>query len=361
MSNRNPALWGCLLSLFACSSEATQGVSLPGDTAGGGGAQGGGSASTSAPAGASSSSHLGGMNGASGGQPAGGVAASAGRSTAGTASGGVPTGGRASGGSAGSAVSGGRSSAATGGGSGAGGAETLRLPTANAAFDYQIGGVYAPPPGVGVVSRDRQSAPAAGVYNICYVNGLQAQPDEEAFWQDEHPDLILLDSSGEPVVDEDWGELLLDTSTADKRAALAEIVGSWIRACGQSGFDAIEIDNLDSYGRSQGLLQQADNVAFMKALSAIAHQSGLAIAQKNSAEVLGDAAEMATDFAVVEECNRWDECGDFQAVYGDLIFIIEYRKQDFDKGCKEHPELSIVLRDLDVSTPSSSSYVFDGC
>ena len=47
--------------------------------------------------------------------------------------------------------------------------------------------------------------------------------------------------------------------------------------------------------------------------------------------------------------------------YGDRVFIIEYRQQDFDQGCSDYPGLSIVLRDLDVSTPSSGSYVYDGC
>jgi hypothetical protein len=55
-----------------------------------------------------------------------------------------------------------------------------------------------------VVSRDRHDAPAAGLYNICYVNGFQIQPDEKSFWTTQHPDLILRDSSGDPVVDADW-------------------------------------------------------------------------------------------------------------------------------------------------------------
>ena len=50
-----------------------------------------------------------------------------------------------------------------------------------------------------------------------------------------------------------------------------------------------------------------------------------------------------------------------QAYYDNLVFVIEYRGQDFDQGCSEFPELSIVLRDLNLTTPSASSYVFDGC
>jgi hypothetical protein len=163
------------------------------------------------------------------------------------------------------------------------------------------------------------------------------------------------------VEDEDWGEYLVDTSTQEKRAQLAAIVGEWIDQCARDGFDAVEIDNLDSYSRSNGLLTEDDNVAFMALLSARAHGAGLAIAQKNSVELLGRVTELGTDFAVAEECNRWNECADYQAVYGNLVYVIEYREQDFAAGCAAFPELAIVLRDLDVSAPGSSSYVYQGC
>jgi len=240
------------------------------------------------------------------------------------------------------------------------GAETFTLPPGNGGFDYQIGGGYAPPNGVVVLSRDREDEPAAGVYNICYVNGFQTQPEEGDWWLKEHPDLILHDG-GDPVLDQDWGEMLLDTSTSTKRDALAVIIGGWIRGCADSGFDALEIDNLDTYSRSANLLSQDDNVAFMALLSKIAHDSGLASGQKNSSEILGRVKEMGTDFAVAEECNRWDECGDYQDIYGDLVFIIEYRDQDFKKGCTDFPELSIVRRDLNVEPKGATGYVYDAC
>src|SRR5690349_4243867 len=75
------------------------------------------------------------------------------------------------------------------------------LPPVNAGVDYQLGGAYPPPAGVEVVSRDRNAAPAAGIYNICYVNGFQIQPDEEQMWMDQYPDLILRDGNGDPVID----------------------------------------------------------------------------------------------------------------------------------------------------------------
>src|SRR5678816_2098032 len=104
----------------------------------------------------------------------------------------------------------------------------------------------------------RDSAPAAGIYNICYVNGFQIQPDEEQMWLDQYPDLILRDGNGDPVIDADWNEMLIDVSTPDKRSQVAAIVKGWINGCADAGFAALEIDNLDSYSRSQGLLTEDD-------------------------------------------------------------------------------------------------------
>jgi len=245
--------------------------------------------------------------------------------------------------------------------SGGQGGHALVLPSADAPFDYQIGGAYAPPRGVSVVSRDRNDPPAPGLYNICYVNGFQIQPGEAAGWMSAHPELILRNAQGQPVIDADWNEMLLDTSSASKRDALLKVVGPWIDGCAAQGFAAIEVDNLDSYSRSQGLLDEDDNVAFMSLLSARARAVGLAAGQKNAAELTARASELGTTFAVAEECVRYDECDVYAKAYASRVFVIEYRREDFDKGCKALPSLSIVLRDRNVSTPSASSYVFDGC
>jgi hypothetical protein len=242
-----------------------------------------------------------------------------------------------------------------------GGAAMVRLPPANGALDYQLGGAYPPPAGVEIVSRDRTATPAAGLYNICYVNGFQIQPDEESFWMAEHPELILRDAGGAPVIDPDWDEMLIDVRTPTNRAAIAEIVGAWIDGCAEAGFDAVEIDNLDTFSRSMGLITEDDCVAQMALFSARAHARGLAIAQKNSAELVGRRAELGTDFVVSEECNRWAECDVYTGAYGDAVLIIEYRRADFDAGCAAHPELSIVLRDLNLVPAGSAGYVYDGC
>jgi hypothetical protein len=193
------------------------------------------------------------------------------------------------------------------------------------------------------------------------VNGFQIQQAEESFWTGMHPDLILRDGSNNPVIDPDWNEMLIDVSTPAKQQAVAAIVGGWIDGCATAGFNAVEIDNLDSYSRSGGLLTEDNAVATVKLFAQSAHAKGLAIAQKNSSELVPRKAEMGTDFVVAEECNRYSECGSYQVGYGDHVLVIEYRQQDFNAGCTAYPQLSIVLRDLNLVTPTQPGYLYDGC
>lgn len=234
-------------------------------------------------------------------------------------------------------------------------------PAANTPFDYQIGGPYQPKAGVGVVVRDRGAAPLAGAYNVCYVNTFQAQPDARAWWEKEHPDLLLRDG-GKVVMDEDWGEALLDVSMPAKRDALIKVVGPWIDDCARRGYQAVEPDNLDSFGRSKGKLTLAHNAAFAKLLAARAHAAGLAIAQKNTVEMVGQRASIGFDFVVSEECAKYDECGAFAAAYDNKVFVIEYARADFDTACRGFANrLSIVLRDRNVTAPGQAGHVYAAC
>ena len=241
-------------------------------------------------------------------------------------------------------------------------------PPANAPFDYQIGDPYQPPAGVRVVSRDHGSTAAAGLYNICYVNGFQAQPDELSTWKRDHDDL-LLKRNGSYVVDGDWNEVLLDTSTAAKRDGLVAVVGAWIDSCAAKGFRAVEVDNLDSWTRSNGLLTQAHAVAYATALATRAHAKGLAIAQKNAVEIADIGHnQIKFDFAVAEECANYEmsagvpECQGYVAAYGTKVLVIEYDNTHFQQACQRYGEtLSIIQRDVDVTAPGSKSYVYHSC
>ncbi|HXH80833.1 endo alpha-1,4 polygalactosaminidase [Nocardioides sp.] len=231
-------------------------------------------------------------------------------------------------------------------------AATVELPPANVDWDYQIGGSSPPAAGVGVVSRDRSVAPSADAYNICYVNAFQTQRHERAFWEHtwEHWALVLKDRSGRAVVDQSWGEWLLDTRTARKRRSLMAVVGPWIDGCAAAGFQGVEFDNLDSWDRAAGLITRRDNKAFARLLTARAHAAGLAAGQKNWAELSPRGPALGFDFAVAEECGRYRECGSYAAAYADRVYVVEYRDPDFDRACRRWgSRLSIVRRDVDVT------------
>jgi hypothetical protein len=233
--------------------------------------------------------------------------------------------------------------------------KAVRLPPVHAGFDYQIGGAYPPPSGVRIVARDRKAEPARDLYNICYVNAFQAQPDERDDWP---ADLLLRDKKGKVVVDGDWDEALLDIGTPAKRERVAARIDEWIDGCADKGYDAVEPDNLDSFTRSRGLLSAADATAFIKLLSDHAHSRGLAIGQKNTVELAGQRGRTGLDFAVAEECGEYDECGEYAEAFDDRVVVIEYTDNGFRKARSGFGDrLSIVRRDVLVSTPDSADYV----
>lgn len=268
------------------------------------------------------------------------------------------------------------------------------LPPANGQFDYQLGGPYDPDPTVQVVSRDRTESPAAGRYNLCYVNLLQTQPDgpdqsttnppygTTSWWALHHPELLAR-VDGHIVIDPAWNEAVFDVSTADKRHALAEIQKPWIQACKTAGYDAIDPDNLDSYTRSRGVLTFDDDREYLKLIVPYAHSVGLAVAQKNVNSEFGATGKtfvdtvspaQGFDFAIAEECQVYRECADYTDVYGGRVYEIEYTdhnpwqtrsgvtKRAFDWACLDRGETnSIILRDHYLRPAGNVGYHYEEC
>ncbi|KQS16245.1 endo alpha-1,4 polygalactosaminidase [Frigoribacterium sp. Leaf186] len=244
-------------------------------------------------------------------------------------------------------------------------ADGVELPPEGARFDYQLGGASPVPDGATVVARDSTDDPAAGAYDICYVNGFQTQPGVE--WPD---DLLVRTADGEPLVDPGWpDEHLFDLSTDAVRQAVAERQASTIDDCAESGYRAVEFDNLDSWTRSDGAFGEDDAVAFATLLVARAHAAGLATAQKNTAD-LGTRGrdEIGYDFAVTEECDRYDECAAYTDVYGGLVFDVEYT--DDLRGsaatvCARvdalDPAPSTIVRDRDLVPADDPAHTYTAC
>ncbi|MFI9503560.1 endo alpha-1,4 polygalactosaminidase [Nocardia sp. NPDC052566] len=232
-------------------------------------------------------------------------------------------------------------------------------PPLHGGFDYQITEPYDPPQGVTIVSRDHSAAKAPNMYNICYVNGFQAQPGAESEWE---PDLLLRDADGKVVMDTRWKEALLDIRTDDKRHRIANKVNTWVDGCASKGFNAIEVDNYDSYTRSKNLLTPDHAVTFAAVLAGHAHDRGLAIGQKNGAELVGRRAEAKLDFAIAEECGDTKECGVYARAFDNHVIDIEYTDAGLAAACSGFKDtLSIVRRNVDVTTPDDPDYVRKTC
>ena len=148
--------------------------------------------------------------------------------------------------------------------------------------------------------------------------------------------------------------------------ALARISGRWIRACDRHGFDAVEPDNLDSWTRSDGLLKRRHNARLARLLVRRAHHRGLAVAQKNDVDMLPRRHRIGFDFAVVEECQVYRECGPFVRAYDRRVIEIEYSDSggpaNFRRACEMRGSLiSITYRDRYLSSPGDPGYRFATC
>lgn len=238
-------------------------------------------------------------------------------------------------------------------------AAIVTLPPKHVRWDYQIGGAYALPTGVQVVSRSHEDTPAPGAYNICNFNAFQAQENAEKDWDS---DLLLRDANGDVVYDKDWGEAVLDIRTDAKRQRIAAEVNTWIDECATKGYKAIEPDNYDTFTRFPDYLTANQAKAFMKLLAVHAHAKGLAVAQKNTLELVSERASVGLDFAVVEECGEWNECGKFAEAFDNNVLVVEYTAKGLSNACSGWSStLSIVRRDQEVVPEGTSGYLRETC
>jgi len=96
--------------------------------------------------------------------------------------------------------------------------------------------------------------------------------------------------------------------------------------CRRKGFDAVEPDNVNGYTNPTGFpLTASDQLRFNRWVSRQVHSRGMSVALKNDPE---QAKQLigAFDFAVVEQCFQYHECGRFSPFIraGKAVFEAEY-------------------------------------
>src|SRR5438445_518801 len=71
-----------------------------------------------------------------------------------------------------------------------------------------------------------------------------------------------------------------------------------------------------------------------------------------------DRASVGLDFAMVEGCAVWNECGGFAEAFGDDVLVVEYTAKGMAAACSGWGStLSVVRRDEQIVPKGSSGYV----
>jgi hypothetical protein len=94
----------------------------------------------------------------------------------------------------------------------------------------------------------------------------------------------------------------------------------------------------------------------------------LAIAQKNGVDLNSTVkTTVGFDFAIAEECQAFEECDVYTAIYGDELLEIEYTDEDnadevFNTACEARgSNISIILRDRFVVPKGDDDYSYSEC
>jgi hypothetical protein len=157
---------------------------------------------------------------------------------------------------------------------------------------------------------------ATGGHVACYISA--------GSWEDWRPDAADFPDHVLGRELEGWpGERWLDVRALDD---LAPIMGARLDACAAKGFDAVDFDNVNGYSNRTGFALTADDqLAYNRWLANAAHERGLSVGLKNDGE---QTAELVSyfDFAVVEQCFQYRECGLYRPFVdaGKAVLEVEY-------------------------------------
>lgn len=197
-------------------------------------------------------------------------------------------------------------------------------PAPGTTWQWQLSGTVDVTVPAAVFDIDGEAATAAmvaglhdrGAKVVCYV--------DVGAWESYRGDAgafpsAVLGSAVEGWPEERW----LDVRALD---VLLPIMEARVADCAAKGFDAVEPDLVDGYANDTGFpLGARDQIAYNSAIADLVHRYGMGVALKNDAEQVGEL-EPLFDFAVVEECVVWDECGAYSPFIaaGKAVLHVEY-------------------------------------
>ncbi|MFE9556658.1 endo alpha-1,4 polygalactosaminidase [Streptomyces sp. NPDC006703] len=212
-------------------------------------------------------------------------------------------------------------------------------PKPGTAWQWQLNGRVDGGPDVPVYDIDGFENTAADVAKlhsqgrkvICYINAgawENFRPDKDAF-----PRAVQGENNG-------WdGERWLDIRRVD---ILRPLMERRFDMCREKGFDAVEPDLMDGYLNKTGFpLDAAQQLAYNRMISQIAHARGLAVGLKNDLQQIPELLP-DFDFAVNEQCAQFDECTQLTPFVkaGKAVFHVEYQLPTSD-FCAESDKLGL--------------------
>jgi hypothetical protein len=193
-----------------------------------------------------------------------------------------------------------------------------------AAWQWQLQGKFKLTPGASVYDIDGFESTVGDVQRIhrhrdkaiCYL--------DVGSWEEYRPDASQFPESSLGNVYEGYPEeRWLDIAHFRKFAPIME---KRIAMCARKRFDAVEPDNIAGWENNTGFpLTRADQLRYNRWIAAQVHKGGMAVALKNdpkqAKQLVGDF-----DFAIVEECFQYEECGYYKpfVAAGKAVFEAEY-------------------------------------
>jgi hypothetical protein len=180
---------------------------------------------------------------------------------------------------------------------------------------YDVDGFETPRATVAALHRDDRVA-------ICYL--------DVGSWESYRPDAgrfprSVIGRRYEGFPDERW----LDIS---RFRLFAPVLERRFRLCARKGFDAVEPDNVAGWENRTGFdLSAADQLRFNRWVAARVHALGMAVALKNDPRQVRRLVG-PFDFAIVEQCFQYDECGSYSPFVraGKAVFEAEYELEPGD-------------------------------
>lgn len=162
------------------------------------------------------------------------------------------------------------------------------------------------------------------------------------------PDSVKGKSNGWP------GEKWLDI----RSQAIRPLLDARFAMCASKGFDAVEPDNVDGYDNGTGFpITAADQLAFNTWFAGDVHAHGMTVALKNDVDQVKQL-QPSFDFAINEECNRYNECGAYSAFTsaGKWVGQVEYQGGTSFCAADNKAHFMGMLKDLDLTAKRTTCW-----